>query len=85
MRDRFFLIWGGQSQGRNSKVIKPPVGRGSEPDTDLLKKSPCLQCELFARGTVCPYVQECSKIAEYQRVAAAHCTLFKSQDIRSMT
>jgi len=85
MRDRFFLIWGGQSQERNLKVARPPLVQGSEPDTDILKGSPCLHCELFARGTVCHHVQECSKIDAYQRVAAAHCTLFKSQDIRSMT
>lgn len=85
MRDRFFLIWGGQRQERNLKVVRPPLVQGREADTDILKKSPCLHCELFARGTVCPHVQDCSKIDAYQRVAAAHCTLFKSQDIRSMT
>jgi len=85
MKDRFFVIWGGQSRKRNAEVVRPQVVRKREPDTDLLKRSPCLHCELFVHGTICSYVQECSKIDEYQRVAAAHCTLFKSQDIRSMT
>jgi hypothetical protein len=85
MRDRFFVIWGGKSQNRNSKAVKPPLALNSEPDTEILKRSPCLYCELFVNGTICPYVQECSKIDAYQRVAAVHCTLCKSQDVRSMT
>jgi hypothetical protein len=85
MRDRFFLIRGGQDRERNLGVSGPALIQGSEPDTDILKRSPCLHCELFTRGRICPHVDDCGKIEAYQRVAAAHCTLFKSQDIRSMT
>lgn len=85
MRDRFFLIWGGRGQDRNVKGGRSPLTQRSDPDTGILKRSPCLHCDLFIRGAVCPHVQECSKIDAYQRVASAHCTLFKSQDIRSMT
>jgi hypothetical protein len=55
-----------------------------DPNTEILKESPCLQCELFSSGVACPYVKDCGKIDEFQRVAAVHCTLYKSLDIRSM-
>ena len=85
MKNRFFVIWGGRNQKRNSKVVGPSVAPGNELDTEILKKSPCLHCELFVSGNVCPYANGCSKIDEFQRVASAHCTLHKSQDIRSLT
>jgi hypothetical protein len=85
MRKRFFVIWGGQKQKRNAKIARPSVARGNELNTEILKKSPCLHCELFVSGNVCPYANGCSKIDEFQRVASAHCTLHKPQDIRSLT
>ena len=84
MRDRFFVIWGGQNSRRNSTVLGPSVAPGEELDTEILKESPCLHCELFTSGSMCPYFHGCSKIDAFQRVASAHCTLYKPQDIRSL-
>ncbi len=85
MQDRLFIIWGGQSPERDPNTMQQLEQRhGSEPDTEVLKRSPCLRCELFTKGRVCPHVKKCSKIDEYQRVAAVHCTLCKYQDVRSM-
>ena len=41
-------------------------------------------CDLYEQGSICPYVEECSRIDDFQRVASAHCTLSKFKDIRSM-
>jgi hypothetical protein len=85
MKERFFVILGGQGRQRNMPITQAPLRHNmGDSDTDLLKRSPCLTCDLFERGTVCSYVDECSKIDAYQRLAAAHCTLFKSYDCRSM-
>ena len=84
MRDNLFLIWGGRSEKRGTNVAQPSVEQRPELNLEILKKSPCLHCELFARGAACSYVKKCSKIDEFQRMAAAHCTLHKSYDIRSM-
>ncbi len=81
---KFFVILGKQSQERNIKVAVPPNRHWAEPNLDILKKSPCLGCELFIIDTACPYVRGCSKIDEFQRLAAVHCTLCKPQDIRSV-
>jgi hypothetical protein len=81
---KFFVILGGQSQERKIKVARPAKRQRAGPNLDILKKSPCLGCELFIRDTACPYVRGCSKIDEFQRLAAAHCTLCKSEDMLSV-
>ena len=57
---------------------------GNGLDLDILKKSPCLQCRLYVENTMCLHVQKCSKIDAFQRVAAAHCTLYKDHDVFSI-
>jgi hypothetical protein len=85
MKERFFVILGGQARQRNVPITQAPLRHDmGDSDADLLKRSPCLTCDLFERGTACSYADECSKIDAYQRAAAAHCTLFKSCDYRSM-
>jgi hypothetical protein len=84
MKRNLFVIWGRTSRIRNPKVLRPAKRHRAEPNLDCLKESPCLRCELFVRNTVCPYVKGCGKIDEFQRVAAVHCTLYKSQDIYSV-
>jgi predicted GNAT family N-acyltransferase len=81
MKRDFFLIWGRASRVRNRKVVRPANGRQAELDLDSLKQSPCLRCELFVRDAVCPYVKECSKIDQFQHLAAVHCTLYKPQNV----
>ena len=56
----------------------------TSPDLDILKKSPCLQCQLYVENTMCLYVQRCSKIDAFQRLAAVHCTLYKDHDVFSI-
>ena len=84
MRNKLFVIFGGQAE-RKSRGTGVAVGRaGNGPDLDILKKSPCLQCQLYVENTMCLYVQRCSKIDAFQRVAAVHCTLYKDQDVFSI-
>jgi len=80
MKRDFFLIWGRASRPRNRKGVRPANRRQAELNLDGLKQSPCLRCELFVRDRVCPYVKQCSKIDEFQHLAAVHCTLYKPQD-----
>lgn len=84
MKDKLFVIWGRRSPERDPNVVRSTMRQRAEPNLDILKKSPCLHCELFTGGIACPYVKGCSKIDEFQRVAAVHCTLSKYQDVRSM-
>jgi predicted GNAT family N-acyltransferase len=84
MRHNFFVILGQEGRKENRKVFKPANRHKREPDLEILKESPCLRCELFVEETSCPYVRGCSKIDEFQRLAAVHCTLCKPQDIRSI-
>ncbi len=85
MRRRLFVILGGkESRDRNRHVSKSAKGQRAEPNLDILKESPCLRCELFVRDTACPHVKSCSKIDEFQGIAAVHCTLFKPHDTFSV-
>ena len=84
MRNRFFVISAARSKESSLKSIKPVKRNRAEPNLDVLKKSPCLECELYVKDTVCPYVKGCSKIDEFQQVAAVHCTLFKDHDVFSI-
>ena len=84
MRNKLFVILGGQAE-KKSLEIAGTIGRaGSDPDLEILKKSPCLQCQLYVENTMCLYVQKCSKIDAFQRVAAVHCTLYKDRDVFSV-
>jgi len=81
MRNSLFVIFGGQADNRARSSARP-VGRSeAEPNLALLNESPCLQCDLYMEDTMCQYVRACSKIDEFQRVAAVHCTLYKGRDI----
>ncbi|MBW2265487.1 MAG: hypothetical protein JRD47_03280 [Deltaproteobacteria bacterium] len=84
MNNKLFVIWGGLSEDRPTITIRTPGNQQHEPDLSILNKSPCLCCDLFARGKICPYAGECSKLDEFQQMAAAHRTLYKPLDIRSM-
>jgi hypothetical protein len=84
MRNKLFVIFGGQAE-RKSRGARGAMGRtGNSPDLDILKKSPCLQCQLYVENTMCVYVQRCSRIDAFQRVAAVHCTLYKDHDVFSI-
>jgi hypothetical protein len=84
MSDRFFVIFGTQSKAGDRKSVRPVRSRRDEPDLGILRQSPCLQCELYLEKTLCPFVKACSKIDEFQRVAAVHCTLYKDRDVFSI-
>jgi hypothetical protein len=84
MKNEFFVIFGGQAKERGRKSIRPVRLNRAEPNLDILKKSPCLRCELYVENTICPYVKGCSKIDEFRRVAAVHCTLYKDQEVFSI-
>lgn len=84
MSDRFFVILGTQSKAGGRKSVRPVRSPINDPNIGLLKQSPCLQCELYVEKTLCPYVNACSKIDEFQRVAAVHCTLYKDHDVFSI-
>ena len=81
--NKLFVIFGTQNRKRGQLNSRPVKGRNSEPNVDVLKRSPCLDCELYLQEAMCPHVSRCSKIDEFQTVAAAHCTLFKDQDVFS--
>ncbi|NVL90172.1 MAG: hypothetical protein HWN69_04135 [Desulfobacterales bacterium] len=86
MKNKLFIIYGAQSKENDRKGIRP-VGRlnREEPNLDILKESPCLQCNLYVENTTCPYAKKgCGKIHEFQEVAAVHCTLYKDQDVFSI-
>ena len=85
MNNKLFVIWGGLSEDRPINTIQVSKNQQHhEPDLSMLNKSPCLCCDLFARGRICPYSSECSKIDEFQQAAATYRTLYKPMDIRSM-
>ena len=84
MRNKLFVIFGTQGKERGRKSVRPVRRNRDEPNLDILKQSPCRQCELYVINTICPYVKGCSKIDEFQRVAAVHCTLYKDQDVFSI-
>jgi len=37
----------------------------------VLNKSPCIDCDLFERGSACPHFEDCDRIDRFQRKAAA--------------
>ncbi|MBW1741549.1 MAG: hypothetical protein JRJ42_10530 [Deltaproteobacteria bacterium] len=86
MRNRLYIISGAKGTERDQKSLKPVRLRrhGDEPNLDILKESPCLRCELFVQSKVCPHVVGCSKIDQFQQVAAGHCTLYKDHDVFSI-
>ena len=84
MRNRFFVISAARSKESSRKSIMPVKRNRAEPNLDVLKKSPCIECELYVADTACPYVKGCSKIDEFQQVAAVHCTLYKDHDVFSI-
>ena len=84
MKNRLFVISSARSREGCRKIIKPVKRNRAEPNLDVLKKSPCLECELYVADTACPYVKGCGKIDEFQQVAAVHCTLFKDHDVFSI-
>ncbi len=81
MKNNLFVIFGGQADNRARRSVMPIGRSGVVPNIDLLNESPCLQCDLYIKNAICPYVKACSKIDEFQRVAAVHCTLYKDRDI----
>ncbi len=85
MKRDFFVIWGEESPRRHREPLASPrYKQRAEPNLEVLKESPCLRCELFVRDAPCPYVPRCSKIDEFQRIAAVHCTLYKPYDVFSI-
>jgi hypothetical protein len=84
MRNKFVVIFGTRGREMARKSARPVRAKRDEPNLDVLKQSPCLQCELYATNTICPHAKGCSKIDEFQRVAAVHCTLYKDQDLFSI-
>ena len=84
MKNRFFVIFGAQDKEMGRKSVGPVRRSRDEPNLGVLNRSPCLRCELYVENTICPYVKGCSKIDEFQRVAAVHCTLYKDQDVFSI-
>lgn len=84
MRNKLFVIFGGQAEGKSQRAGLAMGQMGDSRDLDILKKSPCLECQLYVENTMCLYVQRCSKIDAFQRVAAAHCTLYKDHDMFSI-
>ena len=84
MKNRFFVIFGAQAKETGRKSVRPVRRPIDEPNLVILNRSPCLRCELYVENTICQYVKGCSKIDEFQRVAAVHCTLYKDQDVFSI-
>ena len=84
MRRSFFVISGEESRKKNRKVLEPADRTRVELNLEVLRESPCLRCDLFVSDSRCRYVRRCSKIDEFQRVAAVHCTLFKPHDTFTM-
>jgi len=84
MRNKFFVIFGTQGKEMGRKNVRPVRRNREQPNLDILKQSPCRQCERYVENTICSYVNGCSKIDEFQRVAAVHCTLYKDQDVFSI-
>lgn len=84
MRNKLFVILGAQDQEKGRKISRPLRRNRDEPNLDILKESPCLGCQLYVENTACLYVNACSKIDEFQQVAAVHCTLYKDHDVFSI-
>lgn len=84
MRNKLFVIVGGQGTERGRKSVRPVRRTKDEPNLDILKESPCIRCDLYIESTICPYVRGCGRIDEFQEVAAVHCTLYKDHDVFSI-
>ena len=84
MKNKFFVIFGAQGKETGRKSVRPVSRSRDEPNLDILNRSPCLRCELYVENTMCPYVTGCSKIDEFQQVAAVHCTLYKDHNVFSI-
>ncbi len=83
MRGKFLVVLEGHGRVRHLETANPAKSKRLEPNLDILTESPCLRCGLFMKDTTCTYVKGCSKIDEFQRLAAVHCTLCKPQDLSS--
>ena len=84
MRNKLFVIVGARDKARRRKPVRRVRPNRHEPNLDILKESPCLGCQLYVENTACLYVNACSKIGEFQRVAAVHRTLYKDHDVFSI-
>ncbi|MDY6953995.1 MAG: hypothetical protein SWE60_21025 [Thermodesulfobacteriota bacterium] len=84
MRRDFFLIVGHEGRKKRQRAAKPATRKEVELNLDILNESPCVRCELFVENKSCPHRKGCSKIEEFQGVAASHRTLSKFQDIWSI-
>lgn len=86
MKNRFVVIYGTRPDRPAQDRLQPFKRRTrEEPNIEVLNESPCLKCEMYVEDTTCHHARQgCSKIDEFQRVAAVHCTLFKDQDIFSI-
>jgi hypothetical protein len=84
MRNKLFIILGTRDKARRRKSVRRVRPNTHEPNLDILKRSPCLACQLYIEDTMCDHVDVCSKIDEFKRVAAVHCTLYKDHDVFSI-
>ena len=84
MRNKLFVILGARGKETGREIIRPVRQNRDEPNLDILNESPCLQCQLYIENTACMYVKACSKIEEFQGVAAVHRTLYKDQCVFSI-
>jgi hypothetical protein len=86
VKNKFFVILGKQSR-KNAEPAEWASLRVTQKghfETERLDQSPCLSCHLFHEGTMCPHVDDCSRIDAFQRIAAASRSLSKYKDVRSM-
>jgi hypothetical protein len=84
MENKLFVIFGTKRKETGRKIVRPVRQNRDEPNLDILNESPCLECQLYIENTACMYVKACSKIEEFQGVAAVHRTLYKDQCVFSI-
>jgi len=84
MENKLFVIFGTRRKETSRKSARAVRQNRDEPNLDILKESPCLECQLYVENTACMYVKACSKIEEFQGVAAVHRTLYKDQCVFSI-
>ena len=84
MENKLFVIFGTKRKETSRKISRPLRRNRNEPNLDILNESPCLRCQLYIENTACMYVKACSKIEEFQGVAAVHRTLYKDHDVFSI-
>jgi hypothetical protein len=84
MRSKFFVIRGALDKGGRRRSQEPVRPNRERHNLAILQRSPCLGCQLYVEAAKCVHVEACSRIDEFQRVAAVHCTLFKDHDVFSI-